>query len=83
VSEITRAKTGTDPLSLARPALTSPSKLRVVPGVEALCPELYPAATRFAEHELLEQGEIPVVTTRTTDSTIGEIAPSARSWCRK
>lgn len=80
VSEIARAEAGTDPLARTGSSLTRSSELRVVPGVEALRPELDTAAARFAEDELLEEREIPVLPTRGADGTIFEIAPSACRW---
>jgi hypothetical protein len=55
LSKITRPEAGADTLTRTWSALTRPSKLGVVPGVEALGTEFNPAAARFAEHELLEQ----------------------------
>ena len=75
MSEITGAEARADPLTRTRSALTRSSELRVVPSVEAFCPELNAAATRFAEDELLEQGEIPVLSTRSAGGTVWEIAP--------
>src|SRR5450755_710235 len=49
-------------------------ELRVVPGVERFGTELQAAAASFAEHEALEQREVPVVAARTTCCVVAEVA---------
>ena len=75
VSEIARTETSADALTRTGSSLTGSSKLRMVPGVEALRAEFNAAAARFAQDELLKQGEIPVVTAGTTDGTVGKVPP--------
>ena len=41
-------------------------ELGVIPGVERVRAKFEPASTRFADHEALEQREIPIITSRTT-----------------
>ena len=55
----------------------------MVPYVEGLEAQLEAAATRFAEREALEERQVPVVTTRSTNGVVAEIAPSAESGCIK
>jgi len=57
--EIARSNAGAKGAVLARA-----SKLGVVPGIEALGPELELGAARLADHELLEQREVPVIAAR-------------------
>ena len=52
-------------------------ELRMVPNVEGIGTELERAAARFADDEILEQGHIPVVTSRSTNRTVLQAPPSA------
>ena len=57
-------------------------KLGMVPEVEELRAELEIAAPRFAEHEVLEEGNVPVSTSRATDGVSRRVAPGAGIWVR-
>src|SRR5208337_1481253 len=50
-------------------------ELRMVPDVEELRAELQHAAARFAEYEVLEQGQVPTVTSGTPDVVLGRSPP--------
>ena len=52
-------------------------ELRVVPSVEGLNADFESAAARFAEREVLKEGHIPVIATRSTQGVVVEITPSA------
>ena len=56
-------------------------ELRVVEGVEELRTKFKPAATRLAEHEALEEREVPVLAARTTKLLNGRLPKvSSHSW---
>ena len=56
-------------------------ELRVVPGVKGFQAQFKTAATSFADHEVLEQGNVPVVAAGPTQSIVAESSPSA--GCRE
>ena len=62
-------------------------ELRVVPGVEALRPKFEAAASALADYEALKEREVPIVATRATNSTEGQIAIAigarGTNWRRK
>ena|SRR5450755_4577364 len=60
--------------------LSAPSKLGMVPGVEALGPELKPGAARFADDEALKERQVPVLAPRSSDAVEPEVPPGPR--CR-
>src|SRR6185369_4180836 len=74
-TKIACSQIGADTAILARA-----SKLRVVPGVKAFCPEFHSAAASFAEHKFFEQRKVPVLAARCPKSVEPEIAPG--SGCR-
>src|ERR1700691_6391319 len=49
-------------------------ELSMVPSVESLDAKLEPAAARFADYEILEERQIPVVATRTAQRVEPQIA---------
>src|SRR5579863_3928236 len=60
-----------------------PDELSMVPDVKALGAELETAAPRFADEEALEQRQVPVVATRTTDCVMTKITPGSERRSRK
>jgi len=60
--------------------LAGASKLGMVPGVEALGPELKPGAARFADDEALKERQVPVIAPRSSDAVEPEVPPG--SGCR-
>src|SRR6266700_1497391 len=51
--------------------------LRMVKGVKGFQPQFELAATSFADQEVLEHRQVPVVTARATHGVIGQVAPYA------
>ena len=64
------------------PLLKCLPEVGMVPEVEELGSELEIAAPRFAEHEVLEEGNVPVLTSRATDGVSRRVAPGAGSRVR-
>src|SRR6185437_8959193 len=54
-------------------------KLSVIPGVVGLSTEFQGAAPGFAEHEALVHGEVPIVSTWSSNRVMPEVAECARS----
>src|SRR5271157_3598091 len=52
-------------------------KLEMVPHVEEFSTQLEVASPRFAEHEVLEEGHVPIVTSRAAYAVARGIAPRA------
>jgi hypothetical protein len=74
-AEVAGAQIGADPVV---DAVTLP--LGVVPDVVEFRAELQVDAPRFVEHEILEDGHVPVLTARAVHAVVGFVAPSPR--CR-
>jgi hypothetical protein len=60
--------------------LSGASKLSMVPDVEGIYAEFKCRSARLADHELLEQRQIPVVSTWAAQGIEGQIAPSPCGW---
>src|ERR1700761_3350974 len=52
----------------------------MVPGVKGFDAKLEAAATSLAEHEALEQREVPVIAARTAQRVVCGVAPCAPGW---
>ncbi len=63
--------------------LIAATKLRVVPRIESVSPELKPCAARLADQEALKQREIPIIASGSTQRVEGEVAPGSRSRSRE
>ena len=77
-TKVARTKVGAD-----APIDRVPYPLRVVPDVKKLCTELKVRAALFAEEEVLEKGNIPVVAAGAAHTIVPFVAPGPWRWHAK
>ena len=78
-TKVARTKVGAD----VAPIDAIPYPLRVVPDVKKLCTELKVRSALFAEEEVLEEGNIPVVAARAAHTIMRCVSPGAWRWHAK